>query len=222
MTIPSNSEGSTGSPAAMAIPRLVDASELGRELGSHRERRGCRESLSYFPGGLFPRPPPDVFPVVLGPFAGRPPPPLPPPPPPLPPPELLPPLPMTTLPNAGACRCITDGAGIASVRARTSATRRAKLATARAHEGLDLADAPTSAVRTRRALRARVQLTVVVRCCVAHPNQNPTSDGASTPRLELHMEHRSPHFPRGAVPTPSGAADFPLRVPHRGSYPRFS
>lgn len=155
MTIPSNSEGSTGSPAAMAIPRLVDASELGRELGSHRERRGCRESLSYFPGGLFPRPPPDVFPVVLGPFAGRPPPPLPPLPPPLPPPELLPPLPMTTLPNAGACRCITDGAGIASVRVRTSATPRAKLARDWALDSLGLGRVPTSAICTRRALRCK-------------------------------------------------------------------
>jgi hypothetical protein len=48
-------------------------------------------SQRYFPGGLFPRPPPDGFGVVLGAFGGRPPPPVPPP---LPPPLVLPLLPL--------------------------------------------------------------------------------------------------------------------------------
>lgn len=46
---------------------------------------------SYLDGGLFPRPPPEGLPVVLGPFGGRPrPPPLPPPPEAFLPPPLLP------------------------------------------------------------------------------------------------------------------------------------
>src|SRR3954471_16272957 len=65
-----------------------------------RERAASRtlmQVIRHYFGGLFPLPPPEGFPVVLGPFGGAPPPfappppPFPPPPPPFPPPP--PPLP---------------------------------------------------------------------------------------------------------------------------------
>lgn len=86
-------------------------------VGSGRRRAALSPRYPF--GGLFPRPPPEGLPVVLGPFGGRPPPPpppfpppppppppfpLPPPlaPPPLPPPPpLLPPLPPLGVPLAG-------------------------------------------------------------------------------------------------------------------------
>lgn len=64
--------------------------------GKEPPLKGAPSLLIHFAGGLFPRPPPDGFPVVLGAFGGRPPPlvPFPPPDPPepLPPPPPFPPL----------------------------------------------------------------------------------------------------------------------------------
>lgn len=72
---------------------------VNQDTGAIASFRGqsTTDREDHFEGGLFPRPPPDLFPVVLGPFGGLPPPPPLPLPPLFPPPEPLLPLPLDLL-----------------------------------------------------------------------------------------------------------------------------